>query len=95
MVFMSYIHNIVAGKVEGVIVHAVLGITCSTVLLQNFGRVDIRVLLYCCYLAPPVLWWVERTAFRFSSRITVEVVGALHRCGQSITVMRGKSDHNT
>lgn len=49
MVFMSYIHNIVAGKV-GVIVHAVLGVTCS-VLLQNFGTVDIRVLMYWCYLA--------------------------------------------
>lgn len=24
-----------------------------------------------------------------------EVVGALHRCGQSITVMHGKSDHKT
>lgn len=50
MVFMSYIHNIVAGKVEGVIVHAVPCCTCSAVLLQTLEELtsDAAVLMLPC-----------------------------------------------
>lgn len=79
--FIFYIHNIVAGKAEGDIVH-VLWVTCYTVQLQNFVRVDVRVLLYWCHLL--LLFFGELRGLNLGSQI-----GEQQKWMEQSTTMKG------
>ena len=90
---MSYIHNIVAGKAEGDIVHAVLWVTCYTVTKRWKSWHQSAAVLVSP--APPVLWWVERTEFRLLNKRTTEVVRAVHNHERTIIVLHGKIQTET
>lgn len=49
----------------------------------------------CTDVTLPLLFFGGFKGLRFLSRRMVKVVGAVPRCGQSITAMHGKSEHKT